>query len=201
MQAELDVLSELPAATIYEAAGKRGDMAPSIRPILPGLRMGGPAFTVRTLPCQALPVLRAIATAPPGSVLVIDAGGSDRSTIWGGTSALAARARGLAGMVTNASVRDVDELVELGFPVFAAGVSLRGTLKDHPGETGVPVSVGGVPVMPGDLVFGDGDGVVVVPLARATEVATAAAEQRAREESRDARIRDGEDLLAVLNLS
>ncbi|MFN3145457.1 MAG: RraA family protein [Paracoccaceae bacterium] len=201
MKAELEALAAIPTATIYEAAGKSGDMSPAVRPILAGQRMAGQAFTVRTLPCQSLPVLRAIAAAPPGSVLVIDAGASDRSTIWGGTSSLAARVRGLAGVVTNASVRDIDELVELGFPVFAAGVSLRGTLKDHPGETGVPVSVGGVPVMPGDLVFGDGDGVVVVPLARAIEVATAAAEQRAREESRDARIRDGEDLLAVLNLS
>ncbi len=201
MDAELKALAAMPPATIYEAAGKRGDMSPSIRAIVPGARLAGRAYTVRTMPCQALPVLRAIAAAPPGSVLVIDAGGTDRSTIWGGTSALAAKARGLAGMVTNAAVRDIEELQDIGFPLFAAGVSLRGTLKDHPGETGITVSLGGVPVAPGDLVFGDGDGVVVVPADRAAEVAAAATGQRAREEARDARIRNGDDILAVLNLS
>lgn len=201
MTAELKALAAMPAATIYEAAGKRGDMSPAIRAMVPGARLAGPAYTVRTLPCQALPVLRAIAAAPRGSVLVIDAGGSDRSTIWGGTSTLAAMARGLGGVVTNASVRDIDALAELGFPVFAVGASIRGTLKDHPGETGGIVSVGGVPVAPGDLVFGDGDGVVVVPAACTAQVAAATAGQRAREEARDARIGDGEDILAVMNLS
>ena len=97
MSSELEALAAMPAATIYEAAGKRGDMSPAIRAIVPSARLAGPAYTVRTLPCQALPVLHAIANAPRGSVLVIDAGDSDRSTIWGGTSALAALKRGLGG--------------------------------------------------------------------------------------------------------
>ena len=116
--------------------------------------MAGTAYTVKVVPGDTLAVLRAIAQAPSGIVLVIDAGGTDRITVWGGTSSLAAQRRGLAGMATNGSIRDVEEIQELGFPVFAAGVSVRGTVKSHPGWTGIPVSVGEVPVHPQGPVVG-----------------------------------------------
>ncbi len=201
----LSVLRTFPAPTVYEAAGKQGDMAPSIRPVTsgrggPGRSLAGVAYTVKTVPGDALGVLKAISQAPRGSVLVVDAGGTDRSTIWGGTTTLAALGRGLAGLVTNGAVRDVDELQELGFPVFAAGVSVRGTVKSHPGWAGLPVSVGGVVVRPGDIVIGDSDGVVVVSAERAAEVAILAREQRNLEIAREDRLRAGEDLLDVLQL-
>lgn len=163
--------------------------------------MAGTAYTVKVVPGDTLAVLRAIAQAPSGIVLVIDAGGTDRITVWGGTSSLAAQRRGLAGMATNGSIRDVEEIQELGFPVFAAGVSVRGTVKSHPGWTGIPVSVGEVPVHPGDFVIGDPDGVVVVPENRLEEIAVRAREFRDKEAERDARIKAGESLLDVLGLS
>lgn len=191
-------LAALPAATIYEAAGKTGDMAPTIRPLAIGPRMAGPAFTLRTMPGDNLGVFRAIAEAPPGSVLVIDGGDTDRVTIWGGTSTVAAQARRLAGCVTNASARDLDEIRESGFPVYAPGVSVRGTAKTHPGWIGIPVSVGGVIVNPGDIVVGDADGIVVVAAAAAAEVATKAEAKRRDELDREARLRAGEDIKTVL---
>ncbi len=83
-----ETLGRYPTATVYEAAGKRGDMSPDIRPIVPGIRFSGIAYTVKTLPSDSTGVVRALDDAPPGSVLVIDAGGTDRGAVWGGTSSL-----------------------------------------------------------------------------------------------------------------
>ena len=157
-------LHKFSAATIYEAAGKLGGMEPHIRSIVAGVRMVGPAFTVKCVVGDARAVAQAVDQATPGDVLVIDAGGTDLTTPWGSMSATAAKLRGLAGCVTNGGVRDFDELVEIGFPVFSAGVGIRGNVKIHPGWIGIPVSVGGVTVRPGDIVVGDADGVVAVPV-------------------------------------
>ena len=190
-----------PAATWYEAAGKLGDMGPDIKPITPGVRLAGPAYTVKCFVGDTAAVLRALDAAPRGSVLVIDVGGTDRATAWGGTSSKVAARRGLAGCVTNGSVRDFDEVREIGLPVFAVGVSVRGTLKRHPGWTGGTVCVGGVPVSPGDWVVGDSDGVVVIPAARLREVADAVAEQLDRERGIDRRLEEGESLTEILGLN
>ncbi len=187
----LQVLGRLSVATVYEAAGKLGDMGPEIRAMVPGVRMVGRAFTVKTWYGDTSPVLAALDVAPAGAVLVIDAGGAGAATVWGGTSARACRVRGIAGMVTNGLVRDTAELLQIAVPTFAAGVALRGTQKLHPGWTGIPVAVGGVPVMPGDIVLGDDDGVLVVPAARAATVAAAALVQAEKEAARDARVEAG----------
>ena len=81
-------LGQYPTATIYEAAGKVGDMEPSIRPIVPGVHFSGIAYTVKTFPSDTTAVIRALDEAPSGSVLIIDAGGTDRAAVWGGTSFL-----------------------------------------------------------------------------------------------------------------
>jgi len=191
----------LPAATIYESQGKLGDMDPAIKPVARGMRLGGPAFTAKCWPGDSKGVLRAIDAAPPGAVLVVDAGATMRSTIWGGTSSMAAKLRGLAGIVTNAAVRDAEELAEIGWPVFAPGCSVRGTVKNHPGWLGLTVSVGDVPVAPGDIIVGDADGVVVVPAARLAEVASRAFAAGEAEAARDARIRAGEPITRVLGIT
>lgn len=189
-------LSALPTATIYEANDKRGDMSPDIRPIFEGARMCGPAYTLRIMPSNNEGVMRALALAPAGSVLVIDGGGTNRSTSWGGTSTILAHRQGLAGCVTNAAVRDVNEIRNLRFPVFALGISVRGALKSHPGWHGIPVSVGEMVVCPGDLVIGDDDGVVVVEQARIIELAERAKALGARHAERDQRLAAGADILA-----
>ena len=194
-------LGRYPTATIYEAAGKAGDMAPAIRPIVPGVALAGVACTVRTFPGDTTAVIRALDDAPPGSVLVVDAGGTDRAAVWGGTSSLACSLRGLAGCVTNGCVRDVDDLLRIGVAVYAAGIAPRGALKRHEGWRGAPVSVGGVAVSPGDYVIGDGDGVVVVPAAEGASICARAEAQRRREAARDARLRNGESLASVIGLA
>lgn len=193
----LEILSGLPVATVYEAAGKLGDVSPVIRSMVEGVRMAGPAFTVKTMPGDNLVVFRAIAEAPKGSVIVIDGGGSERSTIWGGSSTLAAYARGLAGCVTNAAVRDLAEIRELRFPVFAPCAAVRGTSKGHPGWIGLTIAMGDAVVRPGDIILGDEDGLLVVPAEKAAEIAAKALEKRRDEETRDARIRSGESLASI----
>ena len=194
-------LGRYPTATIYEAAGKRGDMSPDIRPIVPGAGLSGIAYTVKTFPSDTTGVLRALDDAPPGSVLVIDAGGTRRGAVWGGTSSLVCGLRGLAGCVTDGCVRDVDDLVAAGVAVYAAGVAARGSVKNHEGWRGIPVSVGGVAVSPGDYVVGDSDGIVVVPSAEGAELCERARDQRRIEHERDSRIRKGESLTSVLGLA
>lgn len=200
MQELVRALSALPAATLYEGMGKAGAIHHHIRPMCPGSRLAGVAYTVRILPGETLAVLRAVEEAPPGSVLVIDTGGDGESAVWGGTSSLASRVRGLAGCVTNGLVRDLDEIVEVGVPIYAAGVTVTGTLKSHPGWLGQPVCVGGQVVRAGDFLIGDADGVVVVPRETAQEALAGGLKQRAKEESRDARIKAGEALTLVLGL-
>lgn len=193
-------LAKLAAATVYEANGKRGDMAPAIRQMVPGTRLFGPAFTVRCLPGDFAAVLRAIDHAKRGDVLVIDAGGSERVTALGGTSSLAAKTRGLAGAIVNAACRDIDEIRALKFPVYALGTSVRGTLKNHPGWLQVPVSVGGTVVEPGDLIVGDADGVVVVAKDRVAEVAKKALAQRATERARERQVGNSASLVKLFHL-
>jgi 4-hydroxy-4-methyl-2-oxoglutarate aldolase len=195
-----DALGRLPTATLYEAAGKRGDMSPTIRPVVPGVKLAGFALTLRVWPGDTLGVLRAIDRAPAGSVIVVDAGGTDRAAVWGGTSTKGSIVRSVRGCVTNGCVRDVDEIMKLGFPVFASGISPRGTLKNHPGWTDVPIAVGGVVVNPGDFVIGDSDGIVVIAAGDAEQVLARAQAQRASESDRDARVQAGEPLAKILDL-
>lgn len=193
-------LGRLPTATIYEANGKWGEVAPNIRPIVDGVRLCGRAFTVKAMPGDNLVVFRAIDEAPAGSVLVIDAGNTAGATIWGGTSTCACVAKKINGCVTNAAVRDVAQIRKLNFPVFAAGINVRGTVKSHPGWTQVPISFGEVPVKPGDIVIGDEDGIVIVAAERAEEVAKKALEKQRNDEERETRILNGEPIRTVLKL-
>jgi 4-hydroxy-4-methyl-2-oxoglutarate aldolase len=196
----VSILSNIPTATIYESAGKWGDVAPYIRPVVAGLRLAGRAFTVKAMPGDNLVVFRAIEEAPAGSVLVIDAGATDRATIWGGTSTVACVAKKIVGCVTNAAVRDVAQIRALRFPVYAAGISVRGTVKSHPGWTQVPISIGDVPVKPEDIVIGDEDGVVIVAAERAEEVAEKAIAKQRLDEIRKQRLLNGESIMSALGV-
>lgn len=195
-----DALGRLGTSTVYEAAGKIGDMGTAIRQIIPGTRFAGLAVTVRVWPGDTLAVLRAVDSAPAGSVVVVDAGGTERAAVWGGTSSLACIARGVRACVTNGSVRDIDEMVELKFPIFAAGISPRGTLKNHPGWHGIPISVGDCVVNDGDIIIGDSDGVLVVPFKDAADILLKAEAQEHKQRERDVRARSGESLTSIIGL-
>jgi 4-hydroxy-4-methyl-2-oxoglutarate aldolase len=198
MAEALATLSGLATATIYESNGKWGDVGPPIRPLIDGVRMAGPAYTVKAMPGDNLVIFRAIDEAPPGSVLVIDAGATDRATIWGGTSTVACVAKGIVGCVTNAAVRDMAQIREMKFPVYAPGINVRGTSKGHPGWTNIPIAIADVPVKSGDLVIGDEDGVVIVAAEKAVEVAKKAFARSKEEDAREDRLRRGETMKQVI---
>jgi regulator of RNase E activity RraA len=137
-------------------------MDSGIRPIWPGAHLSGPAFTVKVAPGDNASLMVAIRTANSGDVLVVDGGGNVERALWGAILSLAARQRGIAGIVLDAAARDRDEIAEMGWPVFARGVTPDTPYSKVHGSTGQPVACGGLTVKPGDMVYADGDGVVVI---------------------------------------
>ena len=196
----LDVLKSMPAATLWEAAGKRGDLSPRIKPLFPEARVAGPAFTVKMFPGETFAVVRAVHEAPPGSVIVIDAGAAERGATWGGTVTLAAKRKGINGVVSNGTVRDLAEVLEHKLPVFAVGSSLVAGLRGHQGWLNIPISIGEAVVNPGDLVVGDQDGVVVIPMSQWADVAERAIARRDDELERERRLLRGDPLQDILKV-
>lgn len=165
----VEAFSRLPTATISDGLGRHGALDPSIQPLYHDIGMAGVALTVLCFPGDNVMTHRALEMVQPGDVLVIDDG--DYTTgCFGHRSAMLMRARGGVGAVMSGSVRDARELRRDRFPIFCRGVSPRAPQKNTPGSINVPVHVGGVVVHPGDIVVGDDDGVVVVPLAMAEAV-------------------------------
>jgi regulator of RNase E activity RraA len=125
--------------------------------------MAGTAVTVRSRGGDNLTYLRALEFCRPGDVLVVDAGGDLSNAVVGGILTFYAATIGLSGVVIDGAIRDVAEIRERDFPVYARGVTHRGPYKDGPGEINVPVCVGGMVVNPGDIVVGDQDGLLAIP--------------------------------------
>ena len=172
-------LRQLGAATIYEAQGAKGALDSGMKPIDPTVRLAGPALTVDCRPADNLMLHYAVQKAKPGDVLVVDAKGFMEAGPWGDVLTIQAQKVGIAGLVIDGCVRDANLIIELGFPVFCRGLSIKGTGKNQPGKVNVPITMGGVTIQPGDIVVGDRDGLVVVPEA---DIEAAIASSLAREE-------------------
>jgi regulator of RNase E activity RraA len=125
----------------------------------------GPAVTVRVRPGDNLMIHKALLMCEPGDVLVVDAGGSINQAVMGGLMRTTAIARRLAAVVVDGAVRDVAEWAEGGLPVWAKGHTHRGPGKEGPGEVNVAIACAGMAVHPGDLILGDADGVLAIPVA------------------------------------
>ncbi|WP_207934052.1 RraA family protein [Actinomadura sp. KC06] len=190
------------AASIHEAAGRIGALPGRFRPVTPEMRAYGPAYPVRCPGGDNLWLHRAIAAAPPGSILVAETGGLTEFGYWGEIMTRAARARGLAGLVIDGGVRDTAALASLDFAVFSSGACIRGTGKDpaRGGALAVPVLLGDVLVRPGDLAVGDADGVVVVPADAAGATVEAARRRDLDETAIIARLEAGETTLGIYGL-
>jgi 4-hydroxy-4-methyl-2-oxoglutarate aldolase len=172
--------AELGAATLGESGGR--PMAPRIRPVWPGARVSGPAFPVVCSAADNLAIHVAVAEAPAGSVLVVNVGLEPHRGYWGEVLTTAAEARGIAGLVIDGGVRDVDALEAHGFPVFSSMIALRGATKEESGHIGDEALVGDVDVVDGDWIVGDTDGVVVIRSAHVDDV-LAAGQARAEKEA------------------
>jgi regulator of RNase E activity RraA len=165
-------------ADVLDALGARHQcLAPTIRPLLPGMRTWGEAVTVRLEAVAEVPArpfqleMEVLDEARPGQVIVAHCETAELSAFWGGLLTNAAMGRQLAGVITDGGVRDYSEITALGFPTFSAGLTPYDSLGRMDGrERDLPIICGGVRVCPGDLIFGDADGVVAVPQELADEV-------------------------------
>lgn len=169
-RAQVDAFAKLPVANVSDSMSRMTAAGSRIRPMHASGGMAGVALTVKARPGDNLMLHKAIDMAEPGDVIVIDAGGDTTNALFGELMLAYAIKRGVAGLVFNGAIRDVDAIRETNHPVFAAGVTHRGPYKDGPGEINVPVSIDGMIVHPGDIVIGDGDGVLCVPMAEAEEI-------------------------------
>lgn len=184
----------LPAAILADVYGRRGTLSGRIAALSPAMKVAGPALTVEVRPGDNLMIHAALSIAKPGDVIVVDGKGDQTCALIGEIMVSQAMAIGVAGMVLDAAVRDVEALRAKGFPVFSFGFNPCGPTKRVPGRVNYPISIGGIPVNAGDLVVGDADGVVVIERERAAEIVRLGRKKLADEAKRLERIARREQL-------
>lgn len=178
MQARIRLLG---SSTLYEAIGLPCAVDPAIRPIWAGAFIAAPAYPLECSPGDNLSIHIAMERVPRGSVLVISTG-NHLAGYWGEVLTVAAEAAGVVGLVIDGGVRDIAALATRKFPVFARGVSMKGTVKASSPSVGQPLNFNGAPVAVGDLVVADEDGVLIIPQACVAQT-MADAESRAQKEA------------------
>ena len=189
-----DVFSELASlgsATVYEAGGRRGYVEADLIQVVAGSRAAGRARTVCCGQDDNLMVHAAMAEVEPGEVLVLTMPEPRPVALIGELLATQAKAHGAAALLVDASVRDLEDLVELGLPIWARWIRVRGATKDAPGAIGEPVIVGGAEIRQGDAVVLDVDGVAVVESERTEEVLEAARERAEKERVKRSKLEGG----------
>jgi RraA family protein len=147
---------------VGDCLGRTSAMEARIKSLAAGMKIVGPALTVRVPPTDNLMIHKALTLIQPGDVLVIEGGGNHSWALLGFLMVSTAQKLGVAGIVADGCVRDAQEIRKSGFPVFSAGLSPNGPFKEGPGEINYPISCGGQVVRPGDIIIADDDGVVVL---------------------------------------
>jgi 4-hydroxy-4-methyl-2-oxoglutarate aldolase len=187
----LDSFKGVGSATVHEAAGRIGAVRSCIKPLARGMKILGPALTVKCFPMDNLMLHKAIEVAEPGDIIVADTGGHTEGGYWGDLMASSAVARKIGGLVIDGGVRDSEDIISMGFPIFCRGTCIRGTVKRNLGLVNHPILVGEVTIEPGDLVVGDDDGVVIVPKAMIAEVAEGVKKRIANEKEKRTALETG----------
>jgi 4-hydroxy-4-methyl-2-oxoglutarate aldolase len=185
-------IAALGVATVHEAAGRVGIVDVPLIRVVPGSRVAGPARTALCEPCDNTMVHAAVAHARPGDVLVLTSTEPAPVALVGELLATQAQRQGVAGVLVDGAIRDLDELAELGLPIWTRHVRAQGATKGQVGKLDVPVVVGRVEIRPGDLVVLDGDGALALPAERLDEVLPLAVERTERETAMRRRYQDGE---------
>ncbi|WP_413730339.1 4-carboxy-4-hydroxy-2-oxoadipate aldolase/oxaloacetate decarboxylase [Sodalis sp. RH22] len=185
-------LGDFGVATLHEAMGRTGLMRPHIRPAFAGARLYGNAVTVLAQPGDNLMLHVAAEQIRQGDIVVVACTVENGDGMFGELLATSYRARGAAGLVSEAGVRDVGALRDMGFPVFSRVISAKGTARATLGSVNVPVICAGALVNPGDVIVADDDGVVVVPRDLARQTADAAQQREDNEQAKRERFAKGE---------
>lgn len=176
---------------VGDCLGRAAAMDSRIKGLSHGMKLVGPALTVKVPPIDNLMIHKALTLVKPGDVMVIDGGGDHSWALLGFLMVSTAIKLGLAGMIVDGCIRDAAEIKTSGFPIFAAGINPNGPMKEGPGEINYPIQCGGQIVHPGDFIVADDDGVVVVPLDHAAGIVDNVKGVIVREEKRLAEIEDG----------
>ncbi len=185
-------LGEAGVATVHEAQGRSGLLDPGVKPMQRGARVAGSAVTALCAPGDNMMIHAAVEVVQEGDLLVVALTSPALHGMFGDLLASSLMARGCAGLIIDSGVRDIADLNEMGFPVWARAVHAEGTVKETPGSVNRPVSFAGVRIAPGDVVAADDDGVVVVSRDRAADVLEAAEARLAKEEQSRRRYQAGE---------
>ena len=192
---------EVTVADVHESMGVQGReqlMAGRMRPLSEGIKIAGPAVTAFCWPGDNLMMHRALVLAQPGDVLVVVCQAELSGAQWGDLACRYAVKKGLAGVIVQGCVRDIDQVRALGFPVWSTHISPIHPDKRGHGSVNAPVVCEGVRVCPGDLIVADGDGVIAIPRGQAAQVIAAAQAKMKREDEVAAAVRNG---AAVWDLS
>jgi len=185
-------LARLGVATVHEAAGRIGIVDLPLTQVVPGSRAAGPARTALCAAGDNTMAHAAIAHARPGDVLVLTSADPAPVALVGELLATQAQAQGVAAILVDGAVRDLDELAAIGLPIWARFVRAQGATKGAVGKLDVPVAVGGAEIRPGDLIVLDCDGAMVLPAARVRDVLPLARERAELEDAARRRYASGE---------
>jgi 4-hydroxy-4-methyl-2-oxoglutarate aldolase len=191
-RATVDALGEYGVATIHEAQGRTGLLASALRPVWSGAHISGTAVTVSVPPADNWMIHVAVEQCREGDILVVAPTSPSEAGYFGELLATAVAARGVRGVVIDAGCRDVAELKQMGFPVWARHICAFGTVKETLGDVNTPLVCAGQRVEPGDVIVADDDGVVVVPRRRAAQVLEASRTREEKEEASRKRYASGE---------
>jgi RraA family protein len=190
-QRQIAAFLGLPVANISDCMARMSAGGPRLRPMHRGAPMAGAALTVRCRPGDNLMIHKALQMAEAGDVIVVDAGGELTNALIGEIMVTIAVRRGVAGIVINGAIRDSQAIASGDFPVYAAGVTYRGPYKDGPGEINVPIAIDGMLISPGDLIVGDADGLLCVPLEAADALLAATLDKMEAEKTMLREIAEG----------
>lgn len=201
MENKIKQLAECSVPEISDVGGNLVRITTDLRPVWTGAKVCGPVFTIQGKGGDNLAMHQALYHCPPGSVIVGSVEGNTAFGHWGGLMAVAAKAKGIAGLVLDGAVRDVDEFETLGFPVIARGINPRKSNKDFRGQVNEPLQLAGIEVHPGEIVLADIHGVAVFSAEVLDELLRKVAALKEREAGIVKRLEAGERFADILGLS
>ncbi|MFS2161132.1 RraA family protein [Pseudomonas sp. Pseusp122] len=190
----------LGTSTLYEASHLPCAVDSAIRPIWDGAFIAAPAYPLECSPGDNLSLHLAMERVPSGSVLVVGTG-NFMAGYWGEVLTVAAEAAGVVGLIIDGGVRDIAAIKKRQFPVFARGISVKGTVKASAPSVGMPFNFGGAQVAMGDLVVADEDGVIVIPHADAARTLAEGEARASKEAVMMLQLTEGSSTLELMNLT